>query len=482
MSILSELSYLKLSKKEYKKKIEPLKLRLAELQRESKEKNIPILIIFEGLESSGKGEVINEILITLDPRGYKVFNHNHPLEQKTLPLKQYMNNIPGKGEFHIFDKSWYDFTFQEEENITRRCKEINAIEQSLLKSGMFILRFFLHISKETQTKRYLQYKKNPSKSWKINSKSWQENFNYESTLEKWEDILERTNNFDCAWTPIRSKNLYGAKYEIFKTLVKKIERHLSLTKIKHENVLLPYKEHFSLEKIELSKSIEKMEYKKELKRLQNKISDLNSEIYQRRIPVIIAYEGWDAAGKGGNIKRVVEKMDPRGYDVIPIAAPNDVEKSKHYLWRFWKSLPRNGHVAIFDRTWYGRVLVERVEKFATNNEWKRAFEEIINMEKQWNNDGAILIKFWLQISKEEQLKRFEAREKTPSKKWKITDEDWRNRKKWKEYKVAVEEMISRTSTTQCPWHIVPANDKYYARIFVLKTIIKELEKKLYGLN
>ncbi len=481
MGILSNESCLKMKEKEYRKVIFPLKLKLAELQRTSKDKKIPILIIFEGLEASGKGSVINEILVTLDPRSYRVISHNHPLEENTLPLKQYLEDIPGKGELHIFDKSWYDLVFQEEAYITRRCKEINKIEQSLLRSGMLIIKFFLHVSKKIQRKRYFKAKKNPAKSWKVTPYAWKQNFNYKSIIRNWEDIIERTNNFNCDWNIISSNSLYGAKSEVFRIIVEKIENYLNQKEIRPDDVLLPYKKPYSLDNLDLNKTIDKKEYKKELVKLQNKISDLHHELYTRRIPVIIAYEGWDAAGKGGNIKRVVEKMDPRGYDVIPTAAPNDVEKNKYYLWRFWKSFPRYGHIAIFDRTWYGRVLVERVEKFATKYEWKRAYQEIIDMETQWSNNGSIIIKFWLQISKEEQLKRFKEREKISSKQWKITEEDWRNREKWKEYKVAIEEMISRTSTNSCPWHIVPANDKYYARIFVLKKIIEKIEKKLYNI-
>ena len=482
MGIFTNESCLELTQKKYLDSIKPLKIKLGELQRVSKEKKVPILIIFEGLEASGKGAIINEILVTLDPRGYKVINHNHPLEQNTIPMKQYLDNIPGQGEFHIFDKSWYDFAFEEEVNITQRCKEINKIERYLIRSGMLIIKFFLHVSKKVQKRRYFKAKKNPAKSWKVTPYSWKQNFDYKNILGTWEDILERTNNYDCGWNTICSNNLNGAKSEVFRILLEKIENHLNQKEVRPDDVLLPYKKPYSLDEVNLSETLDKKEYKKELKRLQSLISNLHHEIYTRKIPVIIAYEGWDAAGKGGNIKRVVEKMDPRGYDVIPIAAPNDIEKSKHYLWRFWKALPKNGHVSIFDRTWYGRVLVERVEKFATKYEWKRAYQEITDMETQWVNNGAIIIKFWLQISKDEQLKRFKERENTPSKQWKITEEDWRNRDKWKEYKSAIEEMISRTSTVCAPWYVVPANNKYYARIFVLRKIIKEIEKRLYEVD
>ena len=185
--------------------------------------------------------------------------------------------------------------------------------------------------------------------------------------------------------------------------------------------------------------------------------------YIQRRPVIFAYEGWDAAGKGGNIRRLVRKLDPRGYEVIPVAAPEGPEKTHHHLWRFWRALPKAGHFAIFDRTWYGRVLVERIEGFATPGEWGRAYREINEFEQELTDYGAILFKFWMHISNEEQLQRFEARQNTPEKQWKITDEDWRNREKWDAYWEAVSDMIERTSTVQAPWTIVEGNNKLHAR-------------------
>ena len=198
----------------------------------------------------------------------------------------------------------------------------------------------------------------------------------------------------------------------------------------------------------------------------------------KRTPVIIAFEGWDAAGKGGAIKRISEKMDPRGYCVNPIGAPNDVEKSHHYLWRFWNRIPKAGHIAIFDRTWYGRVLVERVEKLATEEEWNRAYREINDMESHLYNEGTIIIKFWIHIDKDEQAKRFKEREENPEKQWKITSEDWRNREKWDEYLQAINEMLIRTSTNYAPWTIVEGNSKYYARVKIIETIVKVLEERL----
>ena len=224
----------------------------------------------------------------------------------------------------------------------------------------------------------------------------------------------------------------------------------------------------------------KEEYEIELKKLQKKLKKLHNKIYRKRIPVIIAYEGWDAAGKGGNIKRLTSALDPRGFEVYPIAAPEPHEKARHYLWRFYHRLPKDGHIAIFDRTWYGRVMVERLEGFCTENDWKRAYNEINEFEKDLSDWGAVVIKFWIQIDKDTQLARFTERQNTPEKQWKITDEDWRNREKWEDYEVAIDEMIAKTSTENAPWFIIQSNNKYYARIQAIRTVIDEIEKKLNG--
>ena len=233
-----------------------------------------------------------------------------------------------------------------------------------------------------------------------------------------------------------------------------------------------------LAKVDLTKSYTEKEYHKKKKKLQKKIRKLHGELYRRQIPVIIGFEGWDAGGKGGAIKRLTEKMDPRGFTVNTTAAPNDYEKAHHYLWRFWKNVPKKGHVAVYDRTWYGRVMVERIEGFCTKKEWQRAFKEINDMEAQFVQSGAIVLKVWMQIDKEEQRKRFEERQKNPEKQWKITEEDWRNRDKWDAYEEAVNEMLIRTSTPEAPWVIVEGNCKYYARIKVLEAVIEAIEKRL----
>lgn len=225
----------------------------------------------------------------------------------------------------------------------------------------------------------------------------------------------------------------------------------------------------------------KKEYKKALKKCQLKMLELQRELHRKKIPVVVMFEGWDAAGKGGVIRRLTEGLEPRGYQVHSIAAPDDHEKQYHYLRRFWKALPIRGHMCIFDRSWYGRVLVERVEGFAKEKEWKRAYEEINAVEEMLAKDGHIILKFWLHISKEEQLRRFEERKNNPLKQWKLTDEDWRNREKWDQYEEAVCDMVDRTHTEMAPWHIIQGNDKKTARIKVMETIISAMEAKISNL-
>ena len=219
-------------------------------------------------------------------------------------------------------------------------------------------------------------------------------------------------------------------------------------------------------------------YKAELKVLQSRLGELHNRLYRKKVPVVIAYEGWDAAGKGGNIKRLTAALDPRGYEVVPIASPTPTEKAHNHLWRFWQHFPEDGHITVFDRTWYGRVMVERLEGFCTEEEWKRAYQEINELEYELQKWGAILIKFWLHIDSDEQLRRFKERQETPEKQWKITDEDWRNREKWDQYETAVNDMIRLTSTEYAPWTIVESQDKKFGRIKAIQTLNDAIEARI----
>ena len=323
----------------------------------------------------------------------------------------------------------------------------------------------------------------------MSREDWEKNEKYDSYVRMIEEALQRTDTDYAPWTIVEATDRRFATVKIYTTVIEALKEAVAEKKaeagreISQETEETETWENRELEesvlaKVDLTKSYTEKEYHKKKKKLQKKIKKLHGELYRRQIPVIIGFEGWDAGGKGGAIKRLTEKMDPRGFTVNTTAAPNDYEKAHHYLWRFWKNVPKKGHVAVYDRTWYGRVMVERIEGFCTKKEWQRAFKEINDMEAQFVQSGAIVLKFWMQIDKEEQRKRFEERQKNPEKQWKITEEDWRNRDKWDAYEEAVNEMLIRTSTPEAPWVIVEGNCKYYARIKVLEAVIEAIEKRL----
>lgn len=479
-----------IQKKDYDKKMEKLEVRFGELQRACKEKNIPITVVFEGLDAAGKGTMINRMIQSLDPRGFKVFTLGREKEDEAMRpyFWRFFTKIPERGRMHIFDQSWYKGGY--EKDISE--KEVLDFEQMLTEDGMIIVKFFLMISKEEQKRRLDKLEKNSETSWRVTGQDKENNKNYEKCLKKYDRLLVHTDTANAPWTVVEGTDKLYATCKIISTMVERMERAVKeVTKKEEEKKIIKdtgdemekQEETTSfrngvLQGIDLSKTIEHDEYKKKKKELQKRLLTLQNKMYLKRVPVVLAFEGWDAGGKGGAIKRLTQAMDPRGYEVVPVAAPNDIEKAHHYLWRFWDKIPKAGHMAIFDRTWYGRVLVERIEGFAAEEEWSRAYSEINNMEEQFVNAGYIVLKFWIHIDKEEQERRFHERENTPEKQWKITEEDWRNRAKWDEYEKAVDEMIVRTSTADAPWIVVEGNSKYYARIKVLETVVNALEQRL----
>jgi polyphosphate kinase 2 (PPK2 family) len=305
---------------------------------------------------------------------------------------------------------------------------------------------------------------------------WQQR-EYKLFRECYEAFMEKTGK-RIPWHVLDGKKKNLAVRDALCLLTKQVDKALE----EGRYVGKPFEEDFPLLKmpklasVDLSPALTDEEYKKELKKLQKRLGELHNIIYRKKIPVILCYEGWDAAGKGGNIRRVARPLDPRGFDVMPIASPEPRELARQYLWRFWTRLPRSGHICIFDRTWYGRVMVERLEGFCTEKDWKRAYNEINEFERMLTDWGAVVLKFWIHIDQETQLARFNDRQNTPEKQWKITEEDWRNREKWPQYEMAIDEMLQKTSTKNAPWHIIESNDKKYARIRTMKIIVKALEK------
>lgn len=493
----------KMSRERYEELIEPLAIRLGHLQRECKEKEIPIMIVFEGWGASGKGTQINRLIGPLDPRGFKVYTTAEPTEDESLHpfLWRFWTKTPAKGKIHIFDRSWYQRVCADRlEGITGKKElqyafnELTEFEELLSNEGTMIIKFFLHISKKEQAKRFKELEKSKKTSWRVTKRDWRHNNLYEEELVMYDEMIAKTDSGFAPWNIIEAMDKEYAAIKIISTVIKQMEAAIKKKeKVEAEREIEKTSEETAKEEtflhqeeirsgvlasVDLSKTITKAEYKKRLRELQKRLSLLHNEVYLERLPVVLAFEGWDAAGKGGTIKRLTECLDPRGYEVIPISAPNDIERAHHYLWRFWQKLPKDGHIAIFDRTWYGRVLVERIEGFCKPSQWKRGYSEINRMEEHLTNSGGIVLKFWLHVDKDEQERRFKARQENPEKQWKITDEDWRNREKWDQYEEAVDEMIIRTSTKNAPWIVVEANNKMYARIKVLETVIDAIEKKL----
>lgn len=483
----------KMEKQAWEEVADSLKTKLGVLQQRARALKIPMVILFEGWGASGKGRMISRLISNLDPRGFSVYSIGMPTEeeQRYPWMRRFWQKLPAYGDIAIFDRSWYrGISCPEKElskkEVERRLDEIADFEQQLLEDGTVLLRFFLHISKKEQKKRFRILEEKKATRWRVREADWRQNTHYEACMEAFEQLLEQTHTPARRWTVVAADDKYHATKCVFESVISALEEQIARKEEAISDIfvgirtpqdieLLPT---ILLKKIVPWQELDEEQYRKERKDCQKRLLELHNRLYLERIPLVLAYEGWDAAGKGGNIKRIAQGLDPRGYEVLPISAPNAGEKAHPYLWRFWNALPKSGHIAIFDRTWYGRVLVERIEGFCTDVEWERAYDEINRFERSLSDWGAIVLKFWLHIDKEEQLRRFTERQSTPEKRYKITEEDWRNRERWEEYEKAVDEMLRRTNTAHAPWQVVESNNKHYARIKTMHTVIDAIEKRL----
>ena len=473
----------------YKELVSQLRQELSGLQLKIRDKKLPVIVVFEGWSASGKGSLIAEMIKYLDPRFFKVhsFLPATPSEMRYPLLNRFWKDIPEYGKMLIMDRSWYQelAIARMEEDISSkeyngRVKAVNTFERQLSDDGYLIIKLFLHISKEEQAQRFEKLCDNDDTSWRVTKLDKKRHKHYDEYFDAFDDMTEKTNTAYAPWNIIDATDKTFAKYQMFSIITESITKALEEKRQPNPiNEVFPLLTMPALADISLDdKVLSPDEYAEQLKKCQKELSKLHNRLYRAKIPMIIAFEGWDAAGKGGNIKRLAYPLDPRGFDVYPIASPEAHELARHYLWRFWNKLPKKGHVAVFDRSWYGRVMVERIEGYCTENDWQRAYNEINEFERELTNWGAVVMKFWLHIDSDTQLQRFEARQNTPSKQWKITDEDWRNREKWAAYETSVNEMLQKTSTPDAPWHIIESNDKYYARIKTLRIVKEALEKAL----
>jgi len=488
-----------LKKKHFDGIFPALRDRLRDLQKQLWTAGIPLVVLFEGWDAAGKGSAISSLMKRLDPRGFKVWPVSAALRDEALRpwLWRFWVKTPARGQIAVFDRSWYGRVMIE--RVDGLCskhewqsayEEIVQFERQLTDDGTVLVKLFLHVSKKEQRLRFQALQQDEAMHWKVTKEDWNHHRQYRTYERVYEQAFERTSTANAPWTLVPATCPRYTQVAVFEAIIAAAERALEARNAtppapppakktkpvekKGAASSLPT----VLDRVDLSLTLEADDYEKKLRKEQVRLRYLEHAIFEERIPVVVVYEGWDAAGKGGNIKRLTEFLDPRGYDVVPIAAPSKEELAHHHLWRFWQRLPKAGHLTVFDRSWYGRVLVEPIEGFCTEAEWRRAYQEINEFERQLTNFGAVVVKFWIHISQEEQLRRFHERQGTEYKSWKLTDEDWRNREKWDAYESKVIEMLRRTSTSSAPWTIVEGNCKRWARIRTIRTLNAAIEAAL----
>jgi polyphosphate:AMP phosphotransferase len=486
----------KLSKQEFNEAEPLLHTKLLEIQRALRETEIPVIVIVSGVEGVGKGEVVNCLNKWLDTRGIQThaFWDESDEEQDRPFYWRFWRSLPPRGTIGIMFGSWYTkpiimhvFGETEESEFDLQLKRIADFERTLTEDGALIIKYWFHMSKKEQKKRLgKESKQQQKKNWNVSPlvKKFAKHFDiFTSTSER---AIRMTDHGDCPWHIVEAADRRYRDLTVGRILLKAIEQRLDrqppiITQTRNEKSTIGTAQKSMqtiLDHIDLGKKLTDKEYSDQLERYQRKLYKLAWTAWEKKISSIAMFEGWDAAGKGGGIRRLTAAMDARLYKVISIASPTDEEKAHHYLWRFWRYLPRAGYVTIYDRSWYGRVLVERIEEFARKEEWMRAYQEINEFEEQLYEHGIIIAKYWLHLSKDEQLRRFKEREKIPWKAHKITAEDWRNREKWDDYKAAINDMVSRTSTEHAPWTLVPGDDKKFARVEILKTLCTKFEQSI----
>ncbi|OGT98364.1 MAG: polyphosphate:AMP phosphotransferase [Geobacteraceae bacterium GWB2_52_12] len=480
----------KVSKAMWKKEISALREGLLDTQLDLLvSKKFPVVILVAGVDCAGKGETVNILNEWMDPRHIET----HALrdltdEERERPrMYRYWRVLPPKGKIGIFIGTWYstpliDNVYGNIKNaeLDQQLERILRFEKMLCDEGALVLKFWLHLSKDEQKKRLKSLQKDPKTRWRVTETDWQHYKLYDTFRQVSERMLRSTSTAESPWTIVEGTDPRYRYLTIGKTLQAALRQRLDMSEepchIEPIPPVIPAIDNLLLLRtLDLSKKLKKTEYENELEKYQGKLNLLTRHPDFKKLSVVVVFEGNDAAGKGGSIRRITQALDARQYRVVSIAAPTEEERAQPYLWRFWRNIPRKSRFAVFDRSWYGRVLVERVEGYCSRGDWMRAYGEINDFEEQMVRKRTVVVKFWLSISRDEQLRRFKEREKVGFKRFKITDEDWRNREKWEEYELAVCDMIDRTSTEIAPWTLVEANDKNYARIKVLKTLCERLE-------
>lgn len=481
----------KIDKKTYDKEVPQLREDLLNAQFDLAEKGkFQVIILIGGVDGAGKGETVNLLNEWMDPRHIQAhaMGEMSDEERERPAMWRFWRALPPKGKIGVFFGSWYTAPIvrrvlkqSSAAELNQHIEQIKHFERMLTNEGALVLKFWFHLSKEVQRKRLKTLEKDPKTRWRVTAQDWQRFKLYDKFRKVSEHTLRETSTAEAPWVVVEGSDARFRNLTVGKTLLQALRDRLDNTAKPVARVAplqAPIDRLDVLDKLDMTQKIVKKKFDTELEKYQGKLALLTRNPKFRKISVIAVFEGSDAGGKGGAIRRITGALDARHYRITPVAAPTEEERAQPYLWRFWRHVPRIGHFTIFDRSWYGRVLVERVEKFCSEADWMRAYGEINDFEEQLTESGAVVMKFWLAITKDEQLRRFKEREKIGFKRFKITEEDWRNRKKWDDYERAVCDMVDRTSTEIAPWTLVEANDKNFARIKILKTLCQRIEEAL----
>ncbi len=482
----------KIDKATYEAEVPRLREALLDAQFDLAQKaDFPVIILIGGVDGAGKGETVNLLNEWMDPRHI----HAHAMgeksdeEQERPPMWRFWRALPPKGRVGIFFGSWYTDPIIERvmgrtraPQLSQSIERINRFEHMLADEGALILKFWFHLSKDAQKKRLKALEKDPKTRWRVTDTDWERFKLYDKFRKVSEYTLRETSTGEAPWIVVDGSD---ARYRgltvgtmLLDAMRKRLDNPARPAPASVAPLQAPLDKIDVLGKLDMTQALPREAYGAALEKYQGKLNLLTRHPKFRKLSVIAVFEGSDAGGKGGAIRRITGALDARYCHIIPVAAPTEEERAQPYLWRFWRHIPRRGRVTIFDRSWYGRVLVERVEKFCSESDWMRAYSEINDFEEQLAANNTVVVKFWLAITKDEQLRRFKEREQIGFKRFKITDEDWRNREKWDDYERAVCDMVDRTSTAIAPWVLVEANDKNFARIKILKTLCRRIEEAM----
>ncbi len=475
-----------MSKDVYRKRARELRRELLHAQLDLRDTPSNALLLVEGVDGGGKAETVQLFSDWMDPRWIRAHAFDAPsTEESERPdFWRYWRRLPARGRIAVFLSAWYSQVLiervegQSDAVFEGALARIRRFERMLVDDGMLIFKLWLHLDTESQARRFRELEADPLNRWRVTRRDWENWARSDRFAHAAQEILDATDTEKCPWQAVEASDDRRRAIEAGDLLLAALRRQI----VSQGGVARPLESESERDSLDdrverdaFAGKVRKSSYRDSLASLQSRLNELHRRARDAGTPLIGVFEGRDAAGKGGAIRRVVYALDVRRVDVVRIGPPTEEELLHHYLWRFWRRLPRAGYVTLFDRSWYGRVLAERVEDLAQEHEWRRAYEEINDFEQQLVDHGAVVVKIWLEIDREEQRSRFEERMRVPHKRWKLTEDDRRNRRLWDAYEPAIAEMLERTSTRAAPWVVIPANDKRYARLAVLEAFVAAIE-------